>query len=113
MRVAVCAAAGAILAVPLTPALDAQQSAAPGACRISGKAASTATPLPGVSIVLTAQGSVKAVTSTDIDGTYHVTIPAGTYTLTAWHETLGTATQTVTVGGSESPAISFVFKAKK
>ncbi len=100
MRVAVSAAAGALLAVPLTPALDAQQAAAPGACRISGKAASTATPLPGVSIVLAAEGSVKAVTSTDTDGSYHVTIPAGTYRLTAELTGFGTVERDVTLDGA-------------
>ncbi len=89
-----------MLAVPLTPALDAQQAAAPGACRVSGKAASTATPLPGVSIVLSAQGSVKAVTSTDTDGTYHLTIPAGPYKLTAELTGFGTIERDVTLDGT-------------
>lgn len=38
-------------------------------------------------------------------------LPPGTYTVEAWHETLGTQTQTVTVGASESKEISFAFKA--
>lgn len=37
-------------------------------------------------------------------------LPPGTYTIKAWHEKLGTATQTVTVGAGESKEISFVFK---
>jgi plastocyanin len=37
-------------------------------------------------------------------------LPPGTYTLSAWHEKLGTATQTVTVGANDSKAIEFVFK---
>ena len=38
-------------------------------------------------------------------------LPPGTYTIKAWHEKLGTATQTVTVGANETKQISFVFKA--
>jgi hypothetical protein len=37
-------------------------------------------------------------------------LPPGTYTLTAWHEKLGTATQKVTVGGAETKSVEFVFK---
>jgi len=37
-------------------------------------------------------------------------LPPGTYTIEAWHETLGTQTQMVTVGAKESKAISFTFK---
>jgi hypothetical protein len=39
-------------------------------------------------------------------------LPPGKYTLTAWHETLGTQTQDVTVGSGESKPINFVFKSK-
>jgi plastocyanin len=39
-------------------------------------------------------------------------LPPGTYTLRAWHETLGTATQTVTIGAAESKQVEFVFKAR-
>jgi plastocyanin len=38
-------------------------------------------------------------------------VPAGTYTLEAWHEKLGTQTQTVTLGEKESKDISFTFRA--
>jgi plastocyanin len=37
-------------------------------------------------------------------------LPPGTYTIKAWHETLGTSTQTITVGANEAKEISFVFK---
>jgi hypothetical protein len=39
-------------------------------------------------------------------------LPPGTYTLEAWHEKLGTATQKVTVGANETKEIEFVFKGK-
>jgi len=49
---------------------------------------------------------------TAADGTYAIkNLPAGTYTIEAWHEKWGTQTQTVTVGASESKAVGFTFKA--
>ena len=39
-------------------------------------------------------------------------LPPGKYTITAWHESYGEQTQDVTISGSESKTISFVFKAK-
>jgi plastocyanin len=39
-------------------------------------------------------------------------LPPGTYTVEAWHERLGTQTQTVTVGENESKDIGFTFKAE-
>ena len=38
-------------------------------------------------------------------------LPPGTYTVTAWHEQFGTQAQQVTIGGSETKAVNFVFKA--
>ena len=37
-------------------------------------------------------------------------LPPGTYTIEAWHETLGTETQSVTIGERESKDITFSFK---
>jgi plastocyanin len=39
-------------------------------------------------------------------------LPPGKYTLTAWHESYGEQTQEVTISGSETKTINFVFKAK-
>jgi len=45
------------------------------------------------------------------DGTFDLSnLPPGTYTIKAWHEKLGTSTQTVTIGAHETKEISFVFK---
>jgi len=38
-------------------------------------------------------------------------VPPGTYTIEAWHEKLGTQTQTVTLGEKDSKEITFTFKA--
>jgi hypothetical protein len=37
-------------------------------------------------------------------------LPAGTYTIEAWHEKLGTQTQSVTLGAKESKDVNFSFK---
>jgi plastocyanin len=51
-----------------------------------------------------------AVTTTD--GMFDLkTLPPGTYTIEAWHEKLGTSTQTVTIGEKETRDITFTFKA--
>jgi plastocyanin len=39
-------------------------------------------------------------------------LPAGKYTVTAWHEDYGTQTQDVTITGNETKSIDFSFKAK-
>ena len=37
-------------------------------------------------------------------------LPPGTYTIEAWHEKLGTMTESVTIGAKESKDIMFHFK---
>jgi plastocyanin len=45
------------------------------------------------------------------DGQFDLSnLPPGTYTIKAWHEKLGTATQSVTIGANEMKEIQFVFK---
>jgi len=48
---------------------------------------------------------------TDTSGSFSLkSLPPGTYTIEAWHEKLGTQTQTVTVGAKETKDITFNFK---
>ncbi len=49
---------------------------------------------------------------TGADGRFDLmTLPPGTYTIEAWHEKLGTMTQSVTIGEKETKDVTFTFKA--
>ena len=48
------------------------------------------------------------------DGTFELKgLPPGTYTIEAWHEKLGTQTQSVTIGAKETKDVTFTFKARR
>jgi hypothetical protein len=48
----------------------------------------------------------------DKDGKFDIkNLPAGTYTIEAWHEKLGTMTQSVTIAAKDTKEITFAFKA--
>ena len=50
---------------------------------------------------------------TGMNGTFQLKgLPPGTYTVEAWHEKLGTRTQSVTIGAKETKNVSFSFAAK-
>src|SRR5947207_744027 len=49
---------------------------------------------------------------TAANGTFSLKgLPTGTYSIEAWHEKLGTQTQTITVGAKETKDVAFTFKA--
>lgn len=49
-------------------------------------------------------------TVSQADGTFEIAgLPEGTYTIEAWHEQLGTQTQTVTIESGASPTLDFSF----
>jgi plastocyanin len=50
---------------------------------------------------------------TGADGVFRLSgVPAGTYAIEAWHETLGTQTQTVTVADGQAVPVTFTFTAQ-
>ena len=76
-------------ALPGVVALAEQPQPAPPAqtasrCRISGRITSGSVPLPGVSVVVHAGETLRAATSTDIDGSYAILFsPNASYRLSA------------------------------
>jgi hypothetical protein len=92
-RVSLIVAGVAAMALVLVR-VDARQAAS---CRVGGRAASGTTPLPGVSIAALSDNAVKGATSTDVDGTYQLLIPPGTYQIAAELSGFQTVTQAVTL----------------
>lgn len=96
LTLALAAFAMPILGAPQTPA---------GSCVITGRAAAGTTALPGVAIVAKVGTAVKAATSTDIDGTYKLLVPAGaTYHLTGELTAFSTFQRDITVAAASCDA---------
>ena len=81
LRSATFAALALVLAGAAVPGLGAWQEFP--SCRISGRATSAGTPLPGVPVVVRAGGAVRGVTSSASDGSWQLTIGPGEFTLRA------------------------------
>jgi len=69
----------AVLAYTMWLPLRAQQapSPQPSGCVVSGKIISGTMPIPGVAVTVRTGDKVVAATSTAVDGTYRLTVPAG------------------------------------
>src|SRR5688572_11251055 len=81
-RITVLSAGATIVAFEWPIAAEQEQTSQ--VCRISGRARSATTPLPGVAIVVRAGEKVVAATSTEIDGTYRFNVaPNATYQVRA------------------------------
>ncbi len=96
-RLGVLVLAGAAAVAWWTPDLQGRAAQTTGGCRVTGRATAAAIPLPGVAIILRAGGIIRTATSTDTDGTYHLTVPAGSYELTAELTGFGPASRSLSV----------------
>ena len=99
--------AGVIPVAELMDPVRAAQQPAMVACRMTGRATSAGTPLPGVSLTVRIGGAVKAATSTDLDGSYSILLaPSGAYHLTAGLTLFVPVERDVTTGASPCDAVS-------
>jgi hypothetical protein len=98
-RLAANAAAFAIVIAGTV--LGAQQAPAPAACTISGTVTGLGGPLPGVSITVRRDDTVRSASSTDIDGTFKLTLPEASYQLTAELTGFVQTQRQVTVSGGQ------------
>ena len=94
------------MAVAFIVPIGAQRNAS-GGCRVSGRAQSGTTPLPGVSISVTSADGAAATTSSDVDGGYSLLLQPGTYTLSAALTGFTSLEQTLTLdaGGTCDQAV--------
>ena len=75
------------------------QSPSGPACRVEGHVTSGSNPLPGVSIVVHIGDTLKAATSTDLDGRYTILFsPNATYRVTAELTAFAPVDRTITLG---------------
>src|SRR5687767_11135797 len=83
-RMSTTALSGAAIAfVMASAALGAQQAPPAAACTISGTITGLGGPLPGVSITVRRGDTVQTAASSDVDGTFKLTLPDASYPLTA------------------------------
>ena len=90
----------AVCAVAASASSPAEQSsAADVACRVAGHVTSGRDPLPGASIVLRLGDTLKAATSTDVDGGFAIAVaPGSSYRLAVELTAFTTSERTVVVG---------------
>ena len=72
--------------------------------------------LPGVLLAAHPESSPNntvVVATSENDGSYSLDLPPGRYTITAWHETLGTQSREIEINYSGEPqTLNFTFTAK-
>src|SRR5687767_12860897 len=71
------------------------------ACTISGRITGAGGPLPGVSITVRRDATVQKAASTDVDGTFKLTLPDAAYQLTAELTGFDKVQKDVTVSSEE------------
>jgi trimeric autotransporter adhesin len=101
--------AGVMLAFAVMNPLGAQQAPPTGVCRVTGRATSGTTALPGVAIAVRTGDTVRGATSTETDGGFGLTLTPGTYSLSADLTGFSRVEQpvTITAGASCSQVINF------
>ena len=87
--------------------LDAQQAVSSG-CRLSGRVTAGSAVLPGVSLVALTGETVVAATSTEVDGSYLLAVPPGTYRLKSELTGFTGAQQDVTLSGTPCELVTNV-----
>ncbi|HKW01734.1 MAG TPA: hypothetical protein VJN96_18035, partial [Vicinamibacterales bacterium] len=84
---------------PASPPQATPARPAPTGCRVTGRALSGTTALPGVAIVVHVGEAVKAATSTDAEGKFTILFgPSATYHVSAELMAFGKAEQDLTLG---------------
>ncbi len=78
-------AVSGLLAGTVLSSIEAAQGPAPAGpvCRIAGRVTGAGMPLPGVSLSARASEGPPGVTATGVDGSFRLSLPAGTYALAA------------------------------
>jgi trimeric autotransporter adhesin len=95
-------AAGMAVMVGATTFVLAQAPRPSATCVVSGRVSNGATPLPGVSLMATRDGSVVAATASDVAGNYRLRLPGGDYRITADLPAFATFEQSVSLAQSDA-----------
>src|SRR5688500_14949214 len=85
--------------------IGAQQAPAAN-CRITGRVTAATSPLPGVALVAYAGETVAAATSTELDGSYQLALPLGTFRLKAVLTGFTPIEQSVSLAGLPAGALA-------
>ena len=70
---------GIAIFVATVAGLQARQGATADGCRTAGRVTGVGTGLPGVAITVRRGETVQTATATGVDGSFAITVPAGSY----------------------------------